>query len=70
LIHEIGDCRHVPNWLRPTKQSSVKELEECLDSFDRPTWEEMSSNGSRLTEKEYNWNTLLTRIDDVLRVCD
>lgn len=52
-----------------TKASDAEEFDQCLSSLDRRTWEEMSANGLRLIEKEYNWNKLLRGIDEILHAC-
>ena len=52
-----------------TKESNAEEFEECLRLLDRSTWEEMSANGLRLIENQYNWNKLLGGIDEILGVC-
>jgi glycosyltransferase involved in cell wall biosynthesis len=52
-----------------TKSSSANEFDECLNSFDRSTWEEMSSNGLRVIRDQFNWNLLLSRMDEVIQAC-
>jgi hypothetical protein len=49
-----------------TRTSNAEEFYECLRSLDRCTWQEMSSNGLRLIREEFNWNSLLRKLDEIV----